>query len=577
MNRKVTVVVPIYNVEKYIGKMLDSLTAQDYENFEALLIDDGSTDGSARVAAEYCRRDDRLRLISKKNGGVASARNMGIDEATGDFIVFWDPDDYVPPKALRKMYSASVRNDADMTVGIMQEESLGETSLYMHSVKLAAKKEISASDSHFLGAWSVCNKMFRMSFLRRHALRFENIKYAEDGVFTFTVLNRARRITGCSTIAYRYIRRPFWEAPSATQKISREYLSELLTAHMRILQEASKLAALTFGTDEKKINNYLEPLYVRLIEHEMLGGYFRRIWKEQGDMLPLLNAYIKKYEKHISNRSIKALRSREKDIYAGGDLISKEDMAANPLVSVILTENLTPGQAHMTAASLYSGTFPRFELLMPKTLRTGNEDVTCYENVRILECAPGRGAAYNKKAVCAAKSDMVMIIEEPVIFTGNTLRRMWNVLSSGSFDFVSVNVKHLGEDGIYPIGIAEACFGQGRFVGRERGVINRLDPMMSNKLIQKSAIAEKSAFFSDDAGDDSQMLYALCSFRKLRRDPVLTAMTEDELKKNVRGSVSPFGIAVRRRINSGLDAVRKAAGRIITREDINRLKRLFRI
>ena len=116
MNRKVTVVVPIYNVEKYIGKMLDSLTAQDYENFEALLIDDGSTDGSARVAAEYCRRDDRLRLISKKNGGVASARNMGIDEATGDFIVFWDPDDYVPPKALRKMYSASVRNDADMTV-----------------------------------------------------------------------------------------------------------------------------------------------------------------------------------------------------------------------------------------------------------------------------------------------------------------------------------------------------------------------------------------------------------------------------------------------------------------------------
>ena len=106
MAPKVSVIVPIYNVKQYLANSLDSIAEQKFDELEVLLIDDGSSDGSAEIAKAYAAKDRRYRYIRQENAGVSAARNRGIEEAKGDYLAFYDADDIVPEKALIAMYKA---------------------------------------------------------------------------------------------------------------------------------------------------------------------------------------------------------------------------------------------------------------------------------------------------------------------------------------------------------------------------------------------------------------------------------------------------------------------------------------
>lgn len=100
---KISIIIPIYNVEKYINQCLESISMQTYGNMEILLIDDGSTDQSGNLCDEYAKTDKRFQVIHKVNGGVSSARQAGLNKATGDYISFIDPDDYIEPNMMEEM------------------------------------------------------------------------------------------------------------------------------------------------------------------------------------------------------------------------------------------------------------------------------------------------------------------------------------------------------------------------------------------------------------------------------------------------------------------------------------------
>ena len=100
----ISVIVPVFNNEKWLSRCLDSILAQHYKNFEVLLIDDGSTDASGAVCDSYARNDSRIHVIHTTNGGVSNARNIGLDRAKGDYISFVDSDDWVEPNFLEELY-----------------------------------------------------------------------------------------------------------------------------------------------------------------------------------------------------------------------------------------------------------------------------------------------------------------------------------------------------------------------------------------------------------------------------------------------------------------------------------------
>ncbi len=113
---KITVIMPMYNAERFIRKSVESIINQTYKNIEFIIVNDGSKDASADICAEYAASDDRIKIIDKENGGICSARNAGMDVATGDYLIFADADDYMAPNECEKIADAAYRHDADIVV-----------------------------------------------------------------------------------------------------------------------------------------------------------------------------------------------------------------------------------------------------------------------------------------------------------------------------------------------------------------------------------------------------------------------------------------------------------------------------
>ena len=103
MNSRVTVIVPVYNTEQYLSQCIESVLNQSFNSFELLLIDDGSKDGSGDICDEYAKKDSRIRVFHKENGGVSSARNLGLDNVLGEWVFFFDGDDLLPGRALEAL------------------------------------------------------------------------------------------------------------------------------------------------------------------------------------------------------------------------------------------------------------------------------------------------------------------------------------------------------------------------------------------------------------------------------------------------------------------------------------------
>ena len=116
MTEKVSVIVPVYNVEKYLRKCLDSIIQQTYQNLEILIINDGSTDGSDVICREYVEKDTRIAYITKENSGVSDTRNMGLKQASGDYVTFVDSDDWIEKTYVEELYDKITTYNADIAI-----------------------------------------------------------------------------------------------------------------------------------------------------------------------------------------------------------------------------------------------------------------------------------------------------------------------------------------------------------------------------------------------------------------------------------------------------------------------------
>ena len=186
----ISFILPIYNMEHLLPRALRSLRAQTLTDFEAILINDGSKDGSAALCAQAAAEDARFRFIDQPNGGVAAARNAGLDAARGEYIFFLDPDDWVEPDAAEVLYHAARDVDADCVEFGLYLDSYDETDQLLHtqtsSCALSGVYRGEPFKEHFdemASSYLVINKLFRRAFLEQYHLRFPCHQLGEDGLF----------------------------------------------------------------------------------------------------------------------------------------------------------------------------------------------------------------------------------------------------------------------------------------------------------------------------------------------------------------------------------------------------------
>lgn len=228
-NPKISVIVPVYKAEAYLHRCIDSLLVQTFQDFEILLVDDGSPDRSGEICDEYARKDKRVRVFHKENGGVSSARNLGIEIAHAEWICFVDSDDWVETDYLSTFFQHNPSESKIILQGILFEyESTPPKTEPFIKYKLQVCKYPSTTElmqQKVLHDGCPISKMYNKSVLHKNGIRFiENLSTHEDHVFVWTYLNCIKEIQLCPTLSYHYMRRKNENTLSTKYHPAEEYI-----------------------------------------------------------------------------------------------------------------------------------------------------------------------------------------------------------------------------------------------------------------------------------------------------------------------------------------------------------------
>ena len=209
MNALISVIVPVFNSEKYLKECIESIICQDYENLEVILIDDGSTDSSGEICDYFSSRDNRIMALHTVNAGVSAARNTGLDHANGEYVVFVDSDDRLPTSSLRSR--VELVYDSDMLIA--SYNTINDNNMVTSTMPLCICDEWSKDDAIeklFINSeigyqGYLWNKIFRKSIIISNQIRFvDEISYNEDRLFVLQYLINCTRIRLSNTMVYYY-------------------------------------------------------------------------------------------------------------------------------------------------------------------------------------------------------------------------------------------------------------------------------------------------------------------------------------------------------------------------------------
>ncbi|AHH46752.1 glycosyl transferase [Francisella tularensis subsp. holarctica PHIT-FT049] len=204
----ITLVIPIYNIENYLGRCLDSVINQTYKDLEIILVNDGSTDNSLEICESYAKEDSRIKIINKNNGGLSSARNVGLDACKGDYVTFIDSDDWVSLDYIEILYKNIIDNNADISIinaikvksqnndfTLKEQKNLLHT--YFSSIEFALDNTLPVM---------ACAKLYKTKLFEN--LRFTNSIVFEDEDIMYRLLYHANKIVCTDYIGYFYFQRP---------------------------------------------------------------------------------------------------------------------------------------------------------------------------------------------------------------------------------------------------------------------------------------------------------------------------------------------------------------------------------
>lgn len=213
-DKLISVVVPVFNAEKYVNRCIDSILNQTYEKLEVILVNDGSSDGSVKICEKWQKLDSRVKLITQENAGVSAARNTGIANATGDYIAFVDNDDWLRPEMFKNLIRKAQKDNADLTfckfINVdksYNRENINEINLTPENLKhpefffLKNRK-----GNNLSGIIGCCNRiLIKKDMLKK--LKFdESLKHGENMLFVLNLVKHAKRISVVSEYLYNHFK-----------------------------------------------------------------------------------------------------------------------------------------------------------------------------------------------------------------------------------------------------------------------------------------------------------------------------------------------------------------------------------
>ncbi len=198
----ISVIVPVYKVEPYIHKCIDSILAQTFTDFELILVDDGSPDCCPAICDEYAKKDERVKVIHKANGGQSSARNVALDMATGAYITFIDSDDYIMENMLARLHETAVAYNADIVSCNIYRKDVSESDLFYKEFSLQTKEESIQEYIIFKKHCGPCSKLYKRHIF--DTIRYPDLRAYEDTYIWPDILNLTNTVAHLPDRLYVY-------------------------------------------------------------------------------------------------------------------------------------------------------------------------------------------------------------------------------------------------------------------------------------------------------------------------------------------------------------------------------------
>ena len=231
---KYSIVIPVYNVEKYIDKCLDSVLNQTYKNFEVIIVNDGTRDNSQKIVDKYVKKDKRFKSFTKENGGLSSARNYGVKHTTGDYLIFIDSDDFINLDYLEKINEVLDNSDievlrtglivADKNEKVVRREKVLDESRYVSFTDLTSFEFFD----------SACSYVYNLSFYKKNKFSFIEGVYHEDFGLIPEILIKAKKIYFLNYHSYYYVQRNNSIMTSIDKEILKKRAYDILNHHDRL-------------------------------------------------------------------------------------------------------------------------------------------------------------------------------------------------------------------------------------------------------------------------------------------------------------------------------------------------------
>ena len=207
MKNKVSIILPVYNVSQYLDECFNSILSQTYKNIEIIFVDDGSTDNSGEMLDEYAKKDERVKVYHKENGGVSSAKNVGLKHCTGKYITFIDPDDYVTSEYVEYLLNMLISNKADIAYTRHFFDNYNNNQVTNDDIKIINSNEALYEILTYQISVGVANKMYTKDLLTNNNITFyEDIFMGEGFNFNVLAFKNANRIVTSDRKVYFYRR-----------------------------------------------------------------------------------------------------------------------------------------------------------------------------------------------------------------------------------------------------------------------------------------------------------------------------------------------------------------------------------
>lgn len=319
-NPKISIIVPCYNQATYINRCLESVIIQDFENWECLLINDGSTDETESICLDWTQRDERFKYFFKENGGLSSARNLGMSKAEGNYIFFLDSDDRFAGTSVLEKFNENLEDSTEiLSANINIEYADGRLEESVLNAK--EKKVIAYSDENVLSAYLeeklscvACNKLYLKSFIDSNKFSFKEGLLHEDELWSIQLFLKAKNVVSIPDFTYNYYK---GNPNSITFSKNEKNYNSLIYILQQVANYAGSEESLIALKNKKQIVRLFERQYYFLKNVEVLKN--QALWLEKYKEIQkiyknsVLNNYQKRfvYPANLAYFALKALKSSE--------------------------------------------------------------------------------------------------------------------------------------------------------------------------------------------------------------------------------------------------------------------------